>query len=278
MVYFLRSTIRDDLLPVDCAKMKTYFDVIPLECTGKVMQKYAISMPQTKSPIDALMFSFNMLNLLKSNATILQATRDIAEDWSETLYFKNLIGIGLYFRTTGKEHYTVTESLAELLGDCVKTLFFDWRAPTQLYASIIRKHMPNIKYLHIDMDNPYKQNEEVNRRTVLHFGSNLNNIFEACGHLDLVCLRLGSLSSTSLDAIGKHINNFKNVKLGFKSILDLINSGIRPSYITRKVNWTSSSSRLESFNIVYPADSSGNILREISYFNKRDAKGLYRRI
>jgi len=254
--------------------MKTYFDFIPVACTEKVMQEYAVSMPLTKSSVDAVMFSYNMLNLLKSNAAILKATRGVAQDWSETLYFKNLTGIGLYFRTTGKEHYTITEQLAALLGDCVKTLFFDWCTPTQLYASIIRKHMPNIKYLHIDMVNPYKQKEKVDRRTAINFGRNLNSIFEACGNLDLVCLRLGSLSSTSFEAIENHVNSFKKVKLGFSSKLDFIDSGFNTDNIIRKVNWTSSNSRLESFDIVYPADNSGNNLHEIAIVNKRDTKGV----
>jgi len=272
MKYFLRSAKSTKRLGVVCARMKTYFEVIPVECTGKVMQEYAVSMPQTKSPFDALMFSYNMLNLLKSNATILQATRVITEQWSETLYFKNLMGIGLYFRTTGKDHYTLTESIAALLGDCVKTLFFDWRTPTQLYASIIRNHMPNIKILYIDTDNPHKPNNKLDRRIVRNFGRNLNSLFEACGRLDLVCLRLGPLSSMSFEAIGNHINSFKNLKLGFNSITDLKDSGFKPSVITSKVNWTSSNCRLESFDLIYSADNSGNDLREIAIVKKRDTK------
>jgi len=247
MKYFLRSAKSTKRLGVVCARMKTYFEVIPVECTGKVMQEYAVSMPQTKSPFDALMFSYNMLNLLKSNATILQATRVITEQWSETLYFKNLMGIGLYFRTTGKDHYTLTESIAALLGDCVKTLFFDWRTPTQLYASIIRNHMPNIKILYIDTDNPHKPNNKLDRR-------------------------IGPLSSMSFEAIGNHINSFKNLKLGFNSITDLKDSGFKPSVITSKVNWTSSNCRLESFDLIYSADNSGNDLREIAIVKKRDTK------
>jgi len=239
------------------------------------MQKYAVSIPQTTSPADTMKFSHNMLNLLKSNPSILRGTRTIAEDWTERLYLKDLTPFGLYFRTSGKEYYAVTQELASLLGDCVKSLFFDWRLPGKLYGSIIRNHMPNIRVLCVDLDEPFRGKTIMDGR--MNFKDNLSSIFEACGDLEVVRLRLGSMTSHCYGPIQDYINNIKFLTLYLR---DGSNSAINDffQYIMEFIVPSSQRSRCEQIDLVYPDPNSASDDRIISFRKKRGKNALSRNI